>query len=413
MADIVNMMMFVEYGKPFPTKLKIKGEVNSDSLLGYGSYTARQDSRNDIQEEIGKSELEFIDGYLGYTSRTSSRGDDEVEIKTFTNGGWISDKDERENFKRSIQQFFSKEGDLAWLPVTSFKDYFTAEQYGLLNDEDYAAVFQKVLPKFFQRVGMDPKNMIWWFDVHTDKSHPHTHLVFLEKEKTRRKGTFKPKDLEYFKGLIINEADKRMNAIKGISVDKNELFKNKDILRSDLKETMIDAIAQNLDNSISNKIERLFISIDRSTVGGRLQYGSSNMRSFRTRIDSITEDILRHPQIEKKAKEFKGLLQEFDKLTQNKLNSKYSNFEDVEMKKLKKEIGNYILSLKKDWDLSKVNTVDKAIKNKKSYKKNKHRVAALEFSLGQLTKRVSWMKKAQIQQDIDNFYNREEDQFGY
>ena len=66
----------------------------------------------------------------------------------------------------------------------------TASQYGLFNEEDYAAVTSAALSKFFRKVGLNENNMIWWMNYHTNKDHPHVHLAFLEKEKTRSRGLF-------------------------------------------------------------------------------------------------------------------------------------------------------------------------------------------------------------------------------
>lgn len=338
--DFVNMMLFVEHGKYFPKKLKIKGKVDSKSLLGYSKYTAREDSRDDNQIEANK-------GYIAYASRESSRKDD--EIKTFTNNGWITTDEQREAFKKDISNYFNKDGNLAWLPITSFKDFFTAEQYGLMNDEDYAAIFSKVLPKFFKQVGLDPNNMVYWFDYHSNKSHPHTHLVFMEKEQTRDKGMFKQKDLNYFKGMVITEANKRCRLINNTASDV-DLFKQKDILKKDLKTNITDKIKARFDKDIDRDITSLYNQIDDKVITGRLQYNSYNMKDLKPTLDKIIDKVIEHPDVKEEYKKFESLLDQFDEPTKDAVNDDYTNFKDTEIAKLRVNIANDILKQKKELD---------------------------------------------------------------
>ncbi len=416
MPDIVNMMMFVEYGKSYPKKINMKGIVNSKTLLGYGEYTSRNSSRDNVQKDIDSARLEFSDGYLGYASRNSSR--DNGEVKTYTNTGWITTNDERLMFKSEVKKYFSNDGDLAWMPVTSFKDYFTAEQYGLLREEDYAVVFQKVLPKFFQKVNLDPKNMMWWFDYHTNKGHPHTHLVFLEKDKTRRKGTFTQKDMNYFKGMIISEAEKRMDLLKGITVDNSGILRQKNLLRRELKDAALSRSILFQDNRINKKIAMLFKKMDSELDGGRLQLGSYNMRKYRKVVDSLAEDILNHPEVIDKKEEFMKALKAIGLSTREKLGNNYSIIEDIEIKKLKKEIGNKILSMKKDFQLKEFydsNDFSKVIKKEKISLKNIQysRGNAINFAVGRLNEKVASLKKIQEREDIEKYLNGEGDQYDY
>lgn len=342
MADIVNMMMFVEHGKAFPAKLNIKGSVSAKSLIGYTEYTARDDSRDIDQDK----EIEITDGYLGYTSREGSRIDDK-EIRTFSSDGWIP-ADRQMDFRKKIAKYFCKDGDLAWIPVTSFKDYFTAEQYGLMNEEDYAAVMSNALPKFFNRVGLDPNNMIWWFDYHTNKNHPHTHLVFIEKEKTRTKGVFKQDDVNYFKGLIITEANKRLQLIKGISSDKT-LFVEKDLMMNDVKRNLYDHLISKKDEKIDGAIKKLFDKMAKDMFKGRLQYGSSHIIPYRKDVDAIVNMVFAHPEVLPKLNEFTEFLKQFDEEINKSSNSDINTFSNSEVGKLKKQLANKVLSLKKDY----------------------------------------------------------------
>lgn len=352
-ADIVNAMMYIQHGKPFPKKLKMKGIASSKTLIGYSGYTAGSNRRG-----VEEGKLEFNGGYLQYTSREESRQTNEV--KTFSNKGWIKNKDEYENFRSEIGKAFSKDDEIAWIPIQSFKDYFTAEQYGLFKEEDYARVFSAVLPKFFRSVGLSPDNMIWWMDYHTNKAHPHTHIVFLEKEKTRDNPLFSLKAITDFKADIFKEAYFNQRAIENNKLENLQSFKEKDMAYKEIHNKAIKKIKERTDLKINLMIENLFSKIDTSTeiTGRRLQYNSSHMIAVRSDINDIIDYVLKNdPECKSLYDEFTNKCEGFDQKVTNKITSKYSGMLDSENKKLYAAIGNAILRLKKDADNFRIDNV--------------------------------------------------------
>lgn len=342
-ADIVNMQMYIQHGKPFPKKLKIKGIATTDKLLGYKDYTSRDSSREGNGYNLNIDD----NGYFGYTSRESSR---ELEknasnIRTYTNYGWIDTAEKRKSFKDEIRSCFSKNGDICWMPVQSFKDYITAEQYGLFSEDDYAALISKTLPKFLKECDLDPENVIWWMDYHTNKSHPHTHLVFTEKIKTRENPMLPMKALNNFKKSMFAEALNRLNIINGIDV--KTIFKEKDILNKQVKQKIDLKYLYKQESEIEYSINRLLKKLD-GAEGKRLQYNSFHMDPYRSEIDEIVSKILRHPSVSDIYEKFLNECRKIDSISSSKLNTVFTNIEDSETSKIRSHIGNQILKFKKD-----------------------------------------------------------------
>jgi len=345
-ADIVNMGLYITHGKPFPEKLKMKGIATTESLIGYNIYTA-----GDHAKEQKEPTLEFNGGYLGYSSRDIAKHDSEV--KTLTNDGWITTQDEYFDFRKQIANAFNKAGDHAWIPITSFKDYLTAEQYGLFGVEDYGNIFAAVLPKFFKSVGMDPDNMLWWMDYHTNKVHPHTHVVFMEKEKTRTNPKFDMKDLNNFKAMIVKETLFNQNLIRDSKDIDLKTFKEKDVIYKDIYDKALEKVKEKHDNKITRMIANVFNKIDTDTeiTGKRLQYNSSHLISVRKDINDVIEYILQN---DNQCKELYASFAEkcayFDDKVSEKITSEYKGMFETENTKLYAAIGNAILQLKKDED---------------------------------------------------------------
>lgn len=393
MADLVNMMMYLQYGKKFPDKLKIKGEVNTKSLIGYKKYTERDKSRSDDKERFA-----FNGGYMEYTSRANSRSQERVEIKSYTNYGWIKTDDEKKKFREELEQYFNKEGDIAWVPVSSFKDYMTAKQYGLFKEDDYAAVVSAALPKFFKSVGLDPNNMIWWIDYHDNKAHPHTHLVFLEKNKTRTNPKFTLKQINNFKGMIFDEMNKRSKIIEGIQDQDIIKFKDKDKLYKSLQDKANDLIQKRENDAIDKNIKTLLSKLPGKTdKHKRLQYNSSHMIPYRRELDDIVERILTNEQVKPIYDDFLKKTLELEKFKSEKLNTEYTNIRDAEDKKIRVYLANQILKLKKlDSSVININLVEKTT-NKKIDKQ--HTLKSRKLNISGISKNhlVSEYKKNSVQ----------------
>lgn len=338
--DLVNLNMFIQKGKPFPKKLDKKGTkgiVTTESLAGYSKYTARDDATKPIQSEADISP----GGYFKYASERVGA------TRTYTNEGWKDNPEELKEFRNFVAKHFLDDGEIAWLPVQSFKDYMTASQYGLFKDEDYASVIEKTLDSFFPKVGFEKSNMIWYMNYHTNKDHPHVHLVFLEKEKTRTKGMFTQEELKFFKRELLSNMLQRERTLNNTLNKFNEQMKDVDHLKKNLVVLGKQAFNEMKSVEIDEDILKLYKELPTS---GRLQYGSSQMIPYREQIDKIVDRVLDHktvkPELDKCLEEWKKL----DDVYASKLNEETTNIVDSELAKIRKQIANEILRGAKDFD---------------------------------------------------------------
>lgn len=331
--DLVNLNMFIQKGKPFPKKLDRKGTkglVTTESLAGYSKYTARADA-----SVVNEESMELSPG--GYFKYSSER---QGSTRTYTNEGWKDSPEEMKVFRNYVAKHFAEDGDIAWLPVQSFKDYATSSQYGLFKDEDYAQVIEKSLESFFDKAGLNKSNMIWWMNYHTNKDHPHVHLVFLEKEKTRTKGTFTQEELKYFKRAILTNMMDRERLLNKTQETFKENFKDIDGMKHNLsllgKQTFHEMKSIELEDAV-NKLYDVLPS------SGRLQYGSSQMIPYREQLDKIVDDILNHKAVKPELEKCISKWDELDRVYETRLHEQSSNLKDSEVQKIRKQIANEIL----------------------------------------------------------------------
>ncbi|WP_159649694.1 relaxase MobL [Erysipelothrix aquatica] len=330
---LVNMNMFLEKGKAFPKKLDPEGKkglVTTESAIGYSKYTARSNSNENTFEKV-----DFAPGgYYDYTNKRFGA------TRTFTNEGWKDSNQDLKQFRNYVAKHFQDDGDILWIPVQSYKDFTTANQYGLFTQEDYADITKKSLDRFFKYVGLEPNNMIWWMNYHNNKNHPHVHLAFLEKDKTRTKGTFTQEELIQYKRFILTEMKERERLILGNDNKMLATFKNIDFEKQAIKSNALDLISSKHSSNINSLIVKLSQKLPDT---GRLQYGSSHMIPYREDIDIIVEHILHHEKIRNEYDALKNTWLELDDDYSKTLNENITNMVDAEDGKLRKQIANLVL----------------------------------------------------------------------
>ncbi|MGB4984687.1 MAG: hypothetical protein WBO70_02800 [Erysipelotrichaceae bacterium] len=396
--NIVNMMAYVQTGRPYPKKLNIKGIVTAESVVGYLGYTKRKESRSNDIYDIKKNR----NGYLEYTKRKESRID--REIKTYTNKGWIKTDEEYKEFKKETKNCLKNKGDIAWFPVSSFKDYFTARQYQLFNEEDYAVVFEKTLNKFFDKAGFDKENMLWSMDYHNNKNHPHVHVIFTEKIKTKKHGEFTLEELNYFKYQLFSNATMREERInKNENIEK---LKTKDRIYKKMDHDIKEKIKEKKDGLLIKKIVRLYQHMDEDKYSGRLQYNSFLIKPYKKELDEIIDFILDDEIIKGDYLCFVESCKKCDAKYKEETNSDFSNILNIENEKLCSSIGNYILQEKKNTktvvNKNKKGSVSKRVAlstSKKGFKNNAIE-QAMKIILSNSKKLDYETKKA-----IDEFYD--------
>ena len=340
MPKIIDTVRFFEWGKPAPKNSRFKGTMNAKMIFGangYMDYTGRKDA---VEENVKDQLTLFEDGFLGYTSRESaSTGSTVSSLGVLT-------PEKRRELRRQGTEAFNKPGDLIWDMVISLESYEEAHKNYLYHQADYAAAIEKILPQFFKKVGFDPTNMLWWMDYHSDKKHPHMHVVFMEKVHTRSRGAFTDKQMKTLKQIIAKELTVRQTVRELTGNDYDEQFSLKDQEKAEI----IDAL-HNVDMSKIDSVQDLARILPKT---GRMQYGSAHLIPYRESIDSITDQLLAEEPLKTMYEDYMNALIPLDKAMA--IDAGSATIMAAELRKLHMEIGNIILRDIKSWQSRSGNT---------------------------------------------------------
>lgn len=340
----IDKVRYFKCGSPPPENSSFKDKMSADSLAGYSNYTGREDAK-DTDKKMNVDE-----GYFSYTSSHHLSS-------TRTSEGIIYTKDDRTAFQKKIHKYFKNDGDLAWENVMSIADFEEAHRLGLNTIEDWETVLNKALPKFFKYAGFDTDNLLWWWDLHVNKFHPHVHIIWMEKDKkTKKDGYLPPKYIKALKRFTAIELEARQSLCKKIECQYAEFFKQKDLKM----EKILEKTSIVLSGKINQDIQNLYKILPKT---GRLQYNSYHMKDYRNTIDTIIFNLINSNQDIRKL--YNDWLQEID-LLENNLNgvqnSPISSFKEAELQKLYTKMGNKILRNYKYSQISKNNNFNNSNK---------------------------------------------------
>ncbi|MEG1065919.1 MAG: relaxase MobL [Erysipelotrichaceae bacterium] len=330
--DVLTRFHYLEHGKPAPAEFKYKGVINTESVVGYKNYGARKKSRDlsDEAKDINKADWNFYD----YTNKRVGA------TKTFSSIGWIDNKAKNDYLKKQIAESFNKDGNLLWIPVISLRDYMTSTEMKLYTEEDYAAIINKVLPKFFKSAGFDNDNMLWWMDHHVNTDNPHVHLNFMERNQTKFNGKLPMKEINKLKADFWKEVFSAKRYLEATGKTVEEGFKLKDIFKAETFNSFKENFKTISDKELINDLKKLYSSLPEN---GRLQYNASHMIPYRSDIDLIVDKMLRMPEVKDMYNEFLKSLNEFDRVKSESLNTEYKSITKTEDNKLRVMMGNEIL----------------------------------------------------------------------
>lgn len=329
---VFQKFRFNVYGQK-PVHSRTKETLNTNSLVGWLDYTEEE-------RATGKSkEANTIrdDGWLGYTMKNE---------RTYTNIGWLT-KENQDEFQQMLTNAFSKDKDVFYDTVVSMKDYELAYSNGFKTIDDYVAVYRKIMPSFFRKVGFEPDNMIWWVNYHENTDNPHCHVTFLEKTKTREKLNFTPKELSMWKMSVTKEMGLREVFENTVGEKSVSYFKAKD-----QDKAQVIRLAQEMmqNPKLTSTLENLYRVLPKT---GRLLYGSKNMLPYKKMIDEIITELLNEESIRFIFEQYLEKCETLDAIRNQANKTKSTNIKDAELKKLYREVGNIILSNhKKGMDLN-------------------------------------------------------------
>ncbi len=328
----IDKIRFFELGKPAPKNSRFKGIITQDTVFGrkgWLDYTGREEAT-----QPDKDFYEDGEGFIGYTLREEA-----AEGLTMTSCGSYTPENISE-FKDMCRKSFKEEGDLVWDMVISLPTYDYAESCGLRTQHDYAGLVSNVLPQFFKKIGLDPNNMLWWENYHKNTEHPHMHICFLEKNKTRGRGKVTLKQLKSLKTIIIKELSLREDFFKNTAISPERFFKNKDAEIGELIRA-----SKNYDFTKINTVTDLALVLPRY---GRMQYGSYQIMPYREKLDQITEEFLNSDALKETYQSYLKKLDTLAETLDEAAGTNVATIKDTEIRKLHKQIGNIILDQIKD-----------------------------------------------------------------
>ena len=339
-VDVMSKFTYLEHGNQAPRNSSYTGIITTASIIGWRSYTERKESRvlhaDAIKVNKANQSKHDQHSFFNYTSERIG------STSTYSSIGWIENEEKINRFKDLICEYFCENGDLIWTPIISLKDYMTAAEMKMYNEKDYAAVIDKILPRFFKEAGFENDNVCWWMDYHVNTDNPHVHLSFFEKTKTINHGKLAMKEIEKFKKMFWNEVFAKKRFLEKVGKDATVAFKDMDVLKQSVYKTSVEKIRNGSDESFIDKLKDLAIVLPES---GRLQYGSSHMIPYREQLDQLVEQLLHTSEVNEKYREYKTAILQFDDVRNESLNLRYKDsFYKTEDSKLRKTIANAILN---------------------------------------------------------------------
>lgn len=336
-VDVVTKFTYLVHGEKAPEHSSFKGIITTKSIIGFKKYGERASSR--ILNQEAEHLLEQHASFFNYTSERIG------STKTYSSNGWIANAQQNEDIKNQIAESFNQDGHIIWVPVISLKDFMTSTEMKLFNEEDYAAVIDKVLPKWFSSAGFQNENMLWWMDHHVNTDNPHLHLCFLEKEKTKEFGMLPMKQINRFKELFYNEVFAQKRFLEEVGISAKEAFQNKDILKKETMEQFVNELKNGDDKMLLQQLKALYMKLPED---GRLQYNSVHMIDYRSELDELVNQFLQNDKLKNIYSQFVEQVKQFDAIKSKNLNTEYKTIFNQEDHKLRIQMANAILKEFKD-----------------------------------------------------------------
>jgi hypothetical protein len=347
MTELIIKGYFFEYGKNAPKNCEFKGIVDHDTLLGGGrSFFQYTDREQAVKDSAGS--------YAGYTSRGNATENSAPEYFTMSNMGHLFTEEDRSRWRSYSQTAFQQKGDLAWNLIVSFAEQDVKDLYGIDGQNNISDIVNVAMNKMFLDLKLDPANMIWWEDYHTNTDNPHMHITFMERNHTRDRGKLTSKELKHVKDIFVTEIVSKRKFRERYGMSHEQALKESE----QLKRGIVDEV-QGLKFEDYRDIFNLYLQLPKT---GRLQYNSLNMLPFREDLDKIVDRLLNIDPIKQDYQTYKDNLAYLASNINEVVNEKVTNIEDVEDKKLRIQVANTILKSMKSFS---GNMIQETMKDRK------------------------------------------------
>lgn len=369
--QIINKLRFLRVGYKAPKTSKLKGIVSTESLFGTKAQSIFNYNTRYCKE---KEDNEYnYDSLFTYETRYSDK-----KNYTITKHGPLDTKEKIEQFRKMGSETLSNKGDVLYETIISIKDTEIAKKYNMLGSKGFGEVANKIMDRWLKKCGFDPENIEWFLDYHPDnrssiEPHPHMHLCFFEKKQTRDRCKLPLSRLNDFKQMFASKMAER-------DIDTKSVIK-KYLSEADSEKQLFKEALEKCNISKVKSVRDLWKVLPRT---GRLQYDSTNMIGFRPAVDRVVDNLLKTEEFKQPYEKYISKLKEYDnminKISGNEGQNVTSFKEITEDKKLRKEVAQFILQKKKDYDSE--------IKYS-NFSRDKH---GIKLGVGPLTKKLGTRK---------------------
>lgn len=354
--EIVIKGWFYEFGKKAPRGSNYKGVIDHNSMFGSTgmlNYTSQE-----------KATAKSMDGsVLNYTKREGAVNKSSLNDNYFTmsSSGRLQEVKDYDKFIKENENVFNEQGDIAWEFVVSPKSFDLLKKYNIEDQMDWSRITSSAMLKIASAINVDIANLTWWQDYHTNTTHPHIHLVFIQKDTERSKAKFSKAELKRIKSILVSEI--AANQFDNTKEQFNKVDQS--------KKEVVDKIGM-LKYTTFQDIQNLYLDLSST---GRLQYNSVEMIEFRPRLDKIVDDLLQQDGIKESYQSFLSITSSLEANINDKINSKITNLMESEDKKLRIQIANKVLQEFKSFNSTELQKLrewrnEKAIQTLKEYLTN-------------------------------------------
>ena len=330
---------------------------NVNFLLNYVE-TMRGRSIDDEYVKEHREERRFYssnkdDDYLKYVNKGSNEKLDYVEYsgnKEKSHGVFNEKGLMTSEMIKEMRTMLRNTDSPIWHGVISF-----TQEFG----DTYCNTFEKAfelmkneLPKFFEKAGLIPENIVWYAGLHENTDNKHIHLSFFEKEPLRNKQGHK--EVCFSDGIIPIKA---INWFK-IKAEIRLLQITKEIQLA--RKTLTDEMKKDMKlGDYMKHINSLYFSLPHEH---RMSYDSENIKPYKEQIDMVVNAIIMsNEDLQRKFNDFQSFIVKRDyeiKEAYKRINvdSKDKLLFDKCMDDIYRRLGNIVLRTIRDirWEQRKV-----------------------------------------------------------
>lgn len=234
-----------------------------------------------------ENSIEMEDAFNYYDYRLGSSGG-------FSRNGRVKKHSDIEKSYKKYQP------EILYRCVFSFTDEFALENDIKSNDK-MQLLFRKSMNRNLKAMGFDPDNIEWFGFYHTNTAHPHVHIAFFEKDKTKRRFMIQKEKFPTVKSNVISTMQVNIDMYIQRDIMKSNLYEQ--FKRLNYPTSVIDMLLHSENNACSfwrknrklrNKFKKLNDILPKT---GSMKYNSANIMPYRSMVMDFVQDMLKEEPI--------------------------------------------------------------------------------------------------------------------